>query len=290
MSEKLRQCREDLAAALDRALEDNIVSPVFSSDPEWLESARLLQPNTGAFINHPIARMYPSFNSPHYTQPVLQVLSERGPYYCVPTELALMDCNNISFKVKRLVFGNAESFVVNANVPVSDGPFENGCENTDNFTQEYISPSQETNNYACQEAQGNNSPSNSCEELTKNLLEVIGFLRNRIVEKISKKYKNRLSELLQVCKKEESSKESTSIRTLEALAGKLEPLSESCLSPSQSAGSVSAEDTLALFFAEPPYSPIKKEPHIGKYRISDDDNLINIVLDMEEDYNLVKKL
>ncbi|XP_038668241.1 uncharacterized protein LOC119973840 isoform X2 [Scyliorhinus canicula] len=173
MSEKLKQCREDLAAALDRALEDNIVSPVFSSDSEWLESGRLLQPNTGAFINHPIARMYPSFNSPHLTQPVLQVFSERGPYYCVPAELALMDCNNISFKVKRLVFGNAESFVVNANVPVPDGPFENGCENTDNFTQEYISPSQETNNYTCLEAQENSSPSNSCEELTKNLLEVI---------------------------------------------------------------------------------------------------------------------
>ncbi|XP_060691815.1 uncharacterized protein C3orf62 homolog [Hemiscyllium ocellatum] len=257
MSEKLKQCREDLAAALDRALEDNIVSPVFSSDPEWLESGRLLQPNAGAFINHPIARMYPPFNSPHLTQPVLQVLSERGPYYCVPAELALMDCNNISFKVKRLVFGNAEGLVLNANVPVLDGLFENGCENTDNLTQEYISSSQEANNYACLEAQGNSSPSNSCEELTKNLLEVI---------------------------------ESTSMRTLEALAGKLEPFSESCLSPSQSAGSISAEDTLALFFADPPYSPIKKEPHTGKYRVSDDDNLINIVLDLEEDYNLVKKL
>lgn len=84
--------------------------------------------------------------------------------------------------------------------------------------------------------------------------------------------------------------ESTSIRTLEALAGKLEPLSESCPSLSQSAGSVSAEDTVALFFADPPCSPINKEPHTGKYRLSDDDNLINIVLDMEEDYNILKKV
>ncbi|XP_069792724.1 uncharacterized protein C3orf62-like isoform X2 [Narcine bancroftii] len=253
MSEKLRQCREDLAAALDRAMEDNIVSPVFSSDPEWLESAKLLEPDTSAFINHSFARMYPSFSSPHLTQPVLQELPERGPYYFVPAELALMDCNNISFKVKRLVFGNAESFVMNTNIPVPDGPFEN-C--TDNFTQEYNSPSQESNNYACSEAQGNNSSNNSCEELT-NLLEVI---------------------------------ESTSIRTLEALAGKLEPFSESCSSPSQSAGSISVEDKLALFFTDPPGSPMKKEPHIGKYRLSDDDNLINIVLDMEEDYNVLKKL
>ncbi|XP_055504004.1 uncharacterized protein C3orf62 homolog [Leucoraja erinacea] len=256
MSEKLRQCREDLAAALDRAMEDNIVSPMFSSDSEWLESVRLLEPDS-AFINHSFARMYPSFSSPHLTQPVLQVLPERGPYYCVPAELALMDCNNISFKVKRLVFGNAESFVMNTNIPVRDGPFENCCESTDNFTQEYISSSQETNNYVCPETQGNNPSNNSCEELTKNLLEVI---------------------------------ESTSIRTLEALAGKLEPLSESCPSLSQSAGSVSAEDTVALFFADPPCSPINKEPHTGKYRLSDDDNLINIVLDMEEDYNILKKV
>eukprot|EP00062_Callorhinchus_milii_P006098 gi/632946812/ref/XP_007888743.1/ PREDICTED: uncharacterized protein C3orf62 homolog [Callorhinchus milii] len=115
------------------------------------------------------------------------------------------------------------------------------------------SPRQETNINACLEAQGNCSSSNSCEELTKNLLEII---------------------------------ESTSIRTLEALAAKLEPLNESSLSPDQSPA---AEDTLALFFADPPYSPIKKETHIGKYRVSEDDNLINIVLDMEEDYNLVKK-
>ncbi|XP_059800545.1 uncharacterized protein C3orf62 homolog [Hypanus sabinus] len=253
MSEKLRQCREDLAAALDRALEGNIVSPVFPSDSEWLESARLLEPDHGAFIDNSFARLCPSFSSPHFTQTFLQMLPERGPYYCMPKELALMDCNNVAFKVKWLVYGNGENFIMNANVPVPYGPLKSGCENTDNITQEYISPSQETNNHTCPETQGNNS----CEELTKNLLEVI---------------------------------ESTSIRTLEALAGKLEPLSEFCPPSSQSAGSVSAEDTLTLFFADPPCSPIRKEPHLGKYKLSDDDNLINIVLDMEEDYNILKKI
>ncbi|XP_072136879.1 uncharacterized protein C3orf62 homolog isoform X3 [Mobula birostris] len=230
MSEKLRQCREDLAAALDRAMEGNIVSPVFSSDSEWLESARLLEPDHGAFIDNSFARMCPSFSSPHLTQTFLQMLPERGPYYCMPKELALMDCNHVAFKVK--------------------------C------------PSQETNNHTCPETQGNNS----CEELTKNLLDVIGAY-----QKIGKQ-------------RGRQQLESTSIRTLEALAGKLEPLSEFRPPSSQSAGSVSAEDTLTLFIADPPCSPIGKEPHLGKYKLSDDDNLINIVLDMEEDYNILKKI
>ncbi|XP_062924440.1 uncharacterized protein C3orf62 homolog [Mobula hypostoma] len=268
MSEKLRQCREDLAAALDRAMEGNIVSPVFSSDSEWLESARLLEPDHGSFIDNSFARMCPSFSSSHLTQTFLQMLPERGPYYCMPKELALMDCNHVAFKVKWLVFGNGENFVMNANVPIPYGLFESGCENTDNVTQEYISPSQETNNHTCPETQGNNS----CEELTKNLLDVIGAY-----QKIGKQ-------------RGRQQLESTSIRTLEALAGKLEPLSEFCPPSSQSAGSVSAEDTLTLFIADPPCSPIRKEPHLGKYKPSDDDNLINIVLDMEEDYNILKKI
>ncbi|XP_005992740.2 uncharacterized protein C3orf62 [Latimeria chalumnae] len=255
MSEKLRQCRQDLAAALDRAFEDIIVRPSCSKSPdnscdpkkERQRSPSPSLPNVNALI---YKRCPPHFSSSYTKQPLLSPCSpSNGSLVFLPRQISA-DLNNSLYSM-RIPFANKENLIIHpCSLSVEDScSRKTQCDSDVSMKENFR---KDTRSYSVLET--NNPSSCPSDEITKDLLDII---------------------------------ESTSITTLEDLTGKLEFENELNRACSRSEGSLFQEELLELFLDDTCSGLTEIETKVEKCRSTEDENIIETVLDMEEDYNLL---
>ncbi|XP_078517349.1 uncharacterized protein C3orf62 homolog isoform X1 [Lissotriton helveticus] len=245
MSEKLRRCRKELSAALDRAFED-IVAPSFVSPQDYSihvvqecqTSPSTSSPKTGQLI---FGRSSTSASS-YVPQPLPVCYSKENVYPALFANPIAANVNRAPACQKRRPLASKENVLTN--------PSSHDCQpiraSGDIEKCKKLNPRKETDRIVKQEV---SKPQNAySQEITKDLLDII---------------------------------EHTSIQTIEELTGKLEfenMLNKVCASPLK-------EEALSLFAEDNCSNPATAKPEAPK--AADDDNILETVLDLEEEYDLL---
>ncbi|XP_051842683.1 uncharacterized protein C3orf62 homolog [Antechinus flavipes] len=246
MSEKLRRCRKELTAAIDRAFEGISHSQECPSqqkpDLDTSPSSFTIQ------MNKLLCRRYPSTTS---------YVGQFAPVSCAPeNENPVFVPNHIPVNMKphtlcpkRKPLTSKENVLIHSSIFVPERQFLRATGDGESWRKESLR--KDVDRYLKVEA---NVPlNNSNQEITKDLLDMIDH---------------------------------TSIRTIEELAGKLEFENELNRVCSRSEDSPFKEEVLALFMDESPHKATEAEASCLKPTF-DDQNIIETVLDLEEDYNLM---
>uniref|UniRef100_F7C853 Chromosome 3 open reading frame 62 n=3 Tax=Monodelphis domestica TaxID=13616 RepID=F7C853_MONDO len=246
MSEKLRRCRKELTAAIDRAFEGISHCQECPSQPKPDADA---SPSSFAIqMNKLLCRRYPSAAA--YVGPFAPVPcapENENPVF-VPSHLPV-NVKPHAVCPKRKPLTSKENVLIHSSIFVPDRQFLRAAADGDGWRKESLR--KDVDRYLKVEA---NVPlSNSNQEITKDLLDMIDH---------------------------------TSIRTIEELAGKLEFENELNRVCSRSEDSPFKEEVLALFMDESPHKATEAEASCLKPTF-DDQNIIETVLDLEEDYNLM---
>ncbi|XP_068951827.1 uncharacterized protein C3orf62 homolog isoform X2 [Petaurus breviceps papuanus] len=241
MSEKLRRCRKELTAAIDRAFEGISHSQECPSqqkpDLDTSPSSFTIQ------MNKLLCRRYPST-----TSYLGQFAPENENPVFVPNHIPVnMKPHTLCPKRKPLT--SKENVLIHSSIFVPERQFLRATGDGESWRKESLR--KDVDRYLKVEA---NVPlNNSNQEITKDLLDMIDH---------------------------------TSIRTIEELAGKLEFENELNRVCSRSEDSPFKEEVLALFMDESPHKATEAEASCLKPTF-DDQNIIETVLDLEEDYNLM---
>ncbi|XP_069499139.1 uncharacterized protein C3orf62 homolog [Ambystoma mexicanum] len=241
MSEKLRRCRKELAAAIDRAFED-IVTPAFVSTQDY--SIQLIpECQTSPLNSSPKISQFlfgRSSTSSYVPQSFPLCYSSENVYSTLlPSQLAV-NVNRIAACPKRRPLASKENIIMNSSIP-DEQPIRT-CGDSEKWKK--LNLRKDTDKHLKPDL---DKPLSSYgQEITKDLLDII---------------------------------EHTSIQTIEELSGKLEfenVLNKVCVSP--------LKDEALSFFGEDHcsnFGPTERP------KTADDDNILETVLDLEEEYDLL---
>nr|XP_048280125.1 uncharacterized protein C3orf62 homolog [Myodes glareolus] len=236
MSEKLRRCRKELTAAIDRAFE-GVRHSQECTGPQRLDAPSLASlPVHRLFCRNPLAAC-PSAAScagasyaPENENPVF------APHH-VP-----VNAKPLPLYSKRKPLTSKENVLMHSSILAREKQFWRAAGDGENWRKESL-----------REDDSNMLLSSSSREVTKDLLDMIDH---------------------------------TSIRTIEELAGKLEFENELNRVCGRCQDSPLKEEAWALLVDESPRKSLDADPGSLKQAF-DDQNIVETVLDLEEDYNLM---
>ncbi|XP_075403476.1 uncharacterized protein C3orf62 homolog [Tenrec ecaudatus] len=235
MSEKLRRCRKELTAAIDRACEGASLSQECpgAQRPLPLVVAQQLLGRRRPLVPGPGATAAAENENPAFA-PGPAPLSAKAHVFC-PQRKPLISKENI---------------LAHPSVLAPERPFWRAAGDGENWRKESLRKDVE------RELKVDMPLSNSSQEVTKDLLDMIDH---------------------------------TSIRTIEELAGKLEFENELNRMCGRYDSSPFKEEAWALFVDDSPRKAWDVDPG-GLKQAFDDHNIVETVLDLEEDYNLMSSL
>ncbi|KAJ1109194.1 hypothetical protein NDU88_006558 [Pleurodeles waltl] len=247
MSEKLRRCRKELAAALDRAFED-IVAPSFVSPQDYsihvIQECQTSPSTSSPKIGQLIFGRSSNSLSSYVSQPLPMCYSKENVY---PTQLANPIAGNVNRAPacpKRRPLASKENMLTNS----SSHDCQPARASGESEKCKKLNTRKETDVYLKQEV---SKPQNAYgQEITNDLLDII---------------------------------EHTSIQTIEELTGKLEfenMLNKVCASPFK-------EEVLSLFAEDNCRNTTATAAKPEAPKAADDDNILETVLDLEEEYDLL---
>nr|XP_004664287.1 uncharacterized protein C3orf62 homolog [Jaculus jaculus] len=238
MSEKLRRCRKELTAAIDRALEGVGHSHECPGQPR-LDAPPLSSQPLHSFLRRRPLPACPSAASACAPQNENLAFAPHVPVNVKPH----------AFYPKRKPLASKENILMQSSILARERQFWRTAGDGENWRKESL-----RREMARELKVDSNMPlSSSSQEVTKDLLDMIDH---------------------------------TSIRTIEELAGKLEfenELNQAC-GPCQD--SPFKEEAWALLVDESPHKALDIDPGSLKQAF-DDQNIVETVLDLEEDYNLM---
>ncbi|XP_005600724.2 uncharacterized protein C3orf62 homolog isoform X3 [Equus caballus] len=247
MSEKLRRCRKELTAAIDRAFEGVSHSQECSGQPRLeLDTAplsfhlpvhRLLCRRQLLAACSPAAPFAPVLCAPENESPAFA--PNHAPMNAQPQDLC----------PKRKPLTSKENVLLHSSILAPERQFWRATGDGENWRKDSIREDMEKD----LKVDSNMPLSNSSQEVTKDLLDMIDH---------------------------------TSIRTIEELAGKLEFENELNRVCGHCEDSPFKEEAWALLVDESPQKASDADPGSLKQAF-DDHNIVETVLDMEEDYNLM---
>ncbi|XP_021542581.1 uncharacterized protein C3orf62 homolog [Neomonachus schauinslandi] len=247
MSEKLRRCRKELTAAIDRAFEGVSHSQECSGRRRLeLDAAPLPFPVP---VHRLLGRRHPRAASSSAAPfiPVACAPENESPAFA-PNH-APGNAQPLGLCPKRKPLTSKENLLMHSSVLAPERPFWRAAGDGENWRKDSLRKDMEKD----LKIDSNMPLSNSSQEITKDLLDMIDH---------------------------------TSIRTIEELAGKLEFENELNRVCGRCGDPPFREEAWALLMDESP----QKAPHgdSGSLRQTfDDHNIVETVLDLEEDYNLM---
>ncbi|XP_042834873.1 uncharacterized protein C3orf62 homolog isoform X2 [Panthera tigris] len=249
MSEKLRRCRKELTAAIDRAFEG-------VSHSQECSGQQRLEQNTAPPLSFPLpvhrllCRRHPlaaCSSSPAPFAPVPCASETESPAFA-PNH-APMNAKPHALCAKRKPLTSKENVLMHSSILAPERQFWRAAGDGENWRKDSLRKDMEKD----LKVDSNMPLSNSNQEVTKDLLDMIDH---------------------------------ASIRAIEELAGKLEfenALSRVC---GRCGGSPFREEAWALLSDESPQKASDAEPGSLKQAF-DDHSIVETVLDLEEDYNLM---
>ncbi|XP_004419749.1 PREDICTED: uncharacterized protein C3orf62 homolog isoform X3 [Ceratotherium simum simum] len=247
MSEKLRRCRKELTAAIDRAFEGVSHSQECSGRPRLeLDAApsSFHLPVHGLLCGrHALATCSPA--APF--APVPCVSENESPAFA-PNH-APMNAKTHALCPKRKPLTSKENVLMHSSILTPEREFWRAPGDGENWRKDGLRKDMEKD----LKVDSNMPLSSSSQEVTKDLLDMIDH---------------------------------TSIRTIEELAGKLEFENEFNRVCGHCEDSPFKEEAWALLLDESPQKASDADPGRLKQAF-DDHNIVETVLDMEEDYNLM---
>lgn len=248
MSEKLRRCRKELTAAIDRAFEGVSHSQECSGRPRLeLDAAPLSFPLP---VHRLLCRRHPQAACSSSAAPFL-------PVPCAPeNESPAFAPNHAPVNTKpqascpkRKPLTSKENVLMHSSILAPERQFWRAAGDGENWRKDSLRKDMEKD----LKVDSNMPLSNSSQEVTKDLLDMIDH---------------------------------TSIRTIEELAGKLEFENELNRVCGRCGDSPFREEAWALLVDESPQKGPESDPGSLKQAF-DDHNIVETVLDLEEDYNLM---
>ncbi|XP_012626718.1 uncharacterized protein C3orf62 homolog [Microcebus murinus] len=247
MSEKLRRCRKELTAAIDRAFEGVSHSQECTGQQrQELDAAPLSFPLP---VHRLLCRRHP-----------LAACSAAAPFAALPcapeNENPAFASNHVPVNAKphvlcpkRKPLTSKENVLMHSSILASERQFWRVAGDGENWRKESLRKDTEKD----LKVDSNMPLNNSSQEVTKDLLDMIDH---------------------------------TNIRTIEELAGKLEFENELNRVCGRCQDSPFKEETWALLMDESPQKAMDADPGSLKQAF-DDHNVVETVLDLEEDYNLM---
>ncbi|XP_029411992.1 uncharacterized protein C3orf62 homolog isoform X2 [Nannospalax galili] len=239
MSEKLRRCRKELTAAIERAFEgvrhsQECTAQPWPDTPSSLPAHRLLcrSPFATCTLGAPGAPCAPENENPAFAPHHVSVNAK--PHSLYP---------------KRKPLTSKENVLMHSSILALERQFWRAPEDGENWRKESLRKDMERD----LKDDSNVMLSSSSPEVTKDLLDMIDH---------------------------------TSIQTIEELAGKLEFENELNRVCGRCQDSPFKEEAWALLMDESPQKALDVDPGSLKQAF-DDQNIVETILDLEEDYNLM---
>uniref|UniRef100_A0A673V280 Chromosome 3 open reading frame 62 n=2 Tax=Suricata suricatta TaxID=37032 RepID=A0A673V280_SURSU len=251
MSEKLRRCRKELTAAIDRAFEG------VSHSQECSGQRRLERDTAPLSFPLPVHRLLCRRHPPGACASSSPLPAPFAPVPCAPeTESSAFAPNHSpanakphALCAKRKPLTSKENVLMHSSILAPERPFWRAAGDGENWRKDSLRKDMEKD----LKVDSNMPLSSSSQEVTKDLLDMVDH---------------------------------ASIRAIEELAGKLEfenTLSRVC---GRCGGSPFREEAWALLSDESPREASDAEPG-GLTQAFDDHSIVETVLDLEEDYNLM---
>ncbi|XP_030062639.1 uncharacterized protein C3orf62 homolog [Microcaecilia unicolor] len=253
MSEKLRRCRRELTAAIDRAFEDIVASSFFNSQHGhinkhpvgWPVCSTISSPKANQLVYRRNATMVTSCLNPPF--PTCYSLENVKP--ALQVSHIPMNANQILECPKRRPLTSKENFFIYNSSCVPDRQPMKTPGISDSWRKENVRTDDR-----CSKAAETNVAFSDCQEITEDLLDIT---------------------------------EDTNIWTIEKLTEKLEfehGMDGVCSCPE---ASPFKEEMLSLFLDVSTINTTDAESKQEGLKATDEDKIIETVLDMEEDYNLL---
>ncbi|KAM9592486.1 uncharacterized protein C3orf62 homolog [Trichechus inunguis] len=248
MSEKLRRCRKELTAAIDRAFE-GVSHSQECSGPQRPE----LDAPQHSFplpVHQLLCRRHPlaaCAAAPFAPVPVPCAAENESPAFA--SNHAPVNAKPHAFCPQRKPLTSKENVLMHSSILAPERQFWRAAGDGENWRKESLRKDMERD----LKVDSNMPLNNSSQEVTKDLLDMIDH---------------------------------TSIRTIEELAGKLEFENELNRVCGRRDDSPLKEEAWALLVDESPRKASDADPG-GLEQAFDDHNIVETVLDLEEDYNLM---
>ncbi|XP_077715029.1 uncharacterized protein C3orf62 homolog isoform X1 [Canis aureus] len=249
MSEKLRRCRKELTAAIDRAFE-GVSHSQECSGRQRLELDAAAVPPSPLPVHRLLCRRLPLAACSSSAAPFIPVpcAPENESPAFAPNH-APMNAKPHALCPKRKPLTSKENVLTHSSILAPERQFWRAMGDGENWRKDSLRKDMEKD----LKVDSNMPLSNSSQEVTKDLLDMIDH---------------------------------TSIRTIEELAGKLEFENELNRVCSRCEDSPFREEAWALLVDESPQKASDTDPGSLKQAF-DDHNIVETVLDLEEDYNLM---